>query len=139
MQIVPAAGAVVTDSSGRVLLVRRGREPQKGRWSVPGGSAEPGETLREAAAREVFEETGLRIGKLRYFASQPWPFPHALMLGYQAEYEAGDIVCAPAEIEDARFFHVDALPAVFPTRYAMANLLLQDFCRRHGRPWPPQG
>ena len=61
MQIVPAAGAVVTDSSGRVLLVRRGREPQKGRWSVPGGSAEPGETLREAAAREVFEETGLRV------------------------------------------------------------------------------
>ena len=85
-------------------------------------------TQRGSGGWALLRETGLRIGRLRYFASQPWPFPHALMLGYQAEYEAGEIICAPDEIEDARFFHVDALPAVFPTRYAMANLLLRDFC-----------
>ncbi|MEE1622615.1 MULTISPECIES: NUDIX domain-containing protein [Micrococcales] len=61
MEIVLAASAVITDDAGRVLLVLRGTEPEKGRWSIPGGSVEPGETLAEAAAREAFEETGLRV------------------------------------------------------------------------------
>ncbi|MGO3191546.1 MULTISPECIES: NUDIX domain-containing protein [Micrococcales] len=61
MGVVLAASAVITDDAGRVLLVLRGTEPEKGRWSVPGGSVEPGETLAEAAAREAFEETGLRV------------------------------------------------------------------------------
>lgn len=58
---VLAASAVITDDRGRVLLVLRGEEPEKGRWSVPGGSAEPGETPAQTAAREAFEETGLRV------------------------------------------------------------------------------
>jgi 8-oxo-dGTP diphosphatase len=58
---VLAAGAVITDAQGRVLLVMRGRDPQKGRWSLPGGSAEPGETLSETVMREVQEETGLHV------------------------------------------------------------------------------
>lgn len=61
MGIVLAASAVITDDAGRVLLVLRGTEPEKGRWSIPGGSVEPGESLAEAAAREAFEETGLRV------------------------------------------------------------------------------
>ncbi len=59
--VVLAASAVITDAEGRVLLVKRGKEPQKGRWSVPGGSVEPGETLEAAAAREALEETGLVV------------------------------------------------------------------------------
>lgn len=58
---VPCAGAVVRDETGRLLLVRRGREPSRGRWSLPGGRIEPGETAAEAAAREVREETGLVV------------------------------------------------------------------------------
>ncbi len=61
MERVLAASAVITDSHGRVLLALRGTEPEKGRWSVPGGSVEPGGTLAEAAAREAFEETGLLV------------------------------------------------------------------------------
>lgn len=61
MEAVLAASAVITDEDGRVLLVLRGTEPEKGRWSILGGTVESGETLREAAAREAFEETGLRV------------------------------------------------------------------------------
>lgn len=61
MDVVLAAGAVITDGAGRVLLVERARDPQRGRWSVPGGRVEPGESLASAAAREALEETGLRI------------------------------------------------------------------------------
>ena len=61
MRIVQAAAAVVVRPDGRLLLVRRAREPQRGRWSVPGGKVEPGETPAEAAVREVFEETGARV------------------------------------------------------------------------------
>lgn len=61
MGVILAASAVITDDAGRVLLVLRGTEPEKGRWSIPGGSVEPGEALAEAAAREAFEETGLRV------------------------------------------------------------------------------
>jgi 8-oxo-dGTP diphosphatase len=61
MEIVLAASAVVTDAEGRVLLVERSRDPQRGRWSVPGGRVEPGESLEEAAVRETLEETGLRV------------------------------------------------------------------------------
>ena len=61
MRVVQAAAAVVVREDGRLLLVRRGRDPQRGRWSVPGGKVEPGETVAEAAARETFEETGARV------------------------------------------------------------------------------
>lgn len=130
---------IVAVERGAEILLGRSPHFPPGLYSALAGFVDAGESAEQAVHREIHEETGLRIARLRYFASQPWPFPHALMLGYQADYAGGDIVCAPDEIEDARFFHVDALPAVFPTRYAMANLLLADFCQRHGRPWPPQG
>jgi 8-oxo-dGTP diphosphatase len=66
---VECAGAVVRDEAGRLLLVRRGRPPAAGLWSLPGGRIEPGETAAEAAAREVLEETGLRVSVGRLLAS----------------------------------------------------------------------
>jgi 8-oxo-dGTP diphosphatase len=61
VELVPCAGAIVRDATGRLLLVRRGREPGRGRWSLPGGRVEPGETPAAAAVREVREETGLDV------------------------------------------------------------------------------
>jgi 8-oxo-dGTP diphosphatase len=61
VETILAASAVICDEAGRVLLVLRGRDPQRGRWSVPGGKVEPGETLEQAATREALEETGLQV------------------------------------------------------------------------------
>jgi NAD+ diphosphatase len=61
------------------------------------------------------------------------------MLGYQADFDTGDIVCAADELEDAAFFHVDRLPAAFPGKATIAHWLLRDFCRRHGRSLPVTG
>jgi NAD+ diphosphatase len=129
---------IVAVERGPEILLGRSPHFPSGLYSTLAGFVDAGESAEQAVHREIFEETGVRIRSPRYFSSQAWPFPHALMLGYQAEYEAGEIVCAPGEIEDARFFHVDALPPLFPIRYAMANLLLRDFCLRHDRPWPPR-
>lgn len=128
---------IVAVERGDEILLGRSPHFPPGLYSTLAGFVDAGESAEQAVHREIHEETRLQVRNLRYFASQPWPFPHSLMLGYQAEYAGGDIVCAPDEIEDARFFHVDALPPVFPMRSAMANELPRDPCRRHGRPWPP--
>ena len=69
--------------------------------SLLAGFVDAGESAEQAVHREIFEETALAIRDVRYFASQPWPFPHSLMLGFQAQWAGGEIVCDPREIEDA--------------------------------------
>lgn len=86
--------------------------------------------------REVLEETGVRVKNIRYYQSQPWPFPHSLMLGFWCDWESGEVVPEPGEIEDAAFFHVDKLPPLFPTRRSIGAQLLVDFCERQGRVYP---
>ena len=102
-------------------------------FSVLAGFVDPGESVEEAVYREVFEETGIKVSNVRYFSSQPWPFPNSLMLGYQAEHAGGELRLDPEEIEDAAFFHVDALPPMFPGSVSISQWLIQDFCTRHGR------
>jgi NAD+ diphosphatase len=101
-----------------MMLVRRGRELLLGRsphfqpgvYSALAGFVDPGETLEDCVAREVMEEVGVTVDKLRYFGSQSWPFPHSLMIAFFADYAGGDIVPQSEEIEDAQWFNVDALP-----------------------------
>jgi NAD+ diphosphatase len=73
-------------------------------YSLLAGFMEPGETMEAAARREVFEESGIRLGRVRYLSSQPWPFPSSLMIGCAAEAQNSEIIIDPKEIEDAKWF-----------------------------------
>lgn len=94
-----------------IMLVHKGDNCLLGRthhfprriYSTLAGFVEPGESLEEAVAREVFEEAGVTVGEVRYMASQPWPFPSSLMLGFHAEAEAMALNIDPKELEDARW------------------------------------
>jgi NAD+ diphosphatase len=119
-----------TDDGPLILLARNHRFPN-GRYSVVAGFVEPGESLEECAHREVFEEVGLRIRNLRYFGSQPWPFPNSLMIGFTAEYDGGEIVPEEGEIAEARWFAPDDLPQV-PPRVSIARRLIDWFASENG-------
>ncbi len=123
---------VAVERGDEILLARSPHFPP-GIFSVLAGFVDPGESVEEAVHREVFEETGIQVANVRYFNSQPWPFPNSLMLGYQADYAGGDLVLDPEEIEDAAFYHVDTLPSMFPGRVSISQWLIHDFCARHGR------
>lgn len=112
-----------------ILLARAHRWPP-GMYSVLAGFVEPGETLEEAVAREVYEEVGLQVENIRYFGSQPWPFPNSLMLGFTADYAGGELRLEEAEIEDARWYPLDQLPKI-PPKISIARRLIDDFQLRH--------
>ena len=127
---------IVAVERGPELLMARSPHFPPGMYSVLAGFVDPGESAEEAVHREVFEETRIRVKNVRYFGSQSWPFPHSLMLGFQAEYESGDVLADDDEIEDAGFYHFDALPGVRPGRISIAQWMIHDFCARHGRSLP---
>ena len=108
------------------LLLARGQRFKTGFYSVLAGFVEPGETLEECVRREIFEEVGIEVKNIRYFGSQPWPFPDSLMLGFTAEYAAGKISIDQSEIVDAGWFTADALPPV-PPKISIARQLIDWF------------
>ena len=91
--------------SGEQCLLGRQARFLPGVWSCLAGFVEPGESIEEAARRETREEAGIACGRVRYFASQPWPFPSSLMIGCHAEATSRDIVVDRTELEDARWFN----------------------------------
>ena len=99
--------AVLKDD--KILLARGSNFPENW-YSIIAGFVEPGETLEECVEREVMEEVGLKVKNIRYFGSQPWPFPHSLMIGFISDYESGEICVDNYEITDAKWFDVDTLP-----------------------------
>ncbi|TDF35754.1 NAD(+) diphosphatase [Alteromonadaceae bacterium M269] len=106
------------------ILLAQGK-PQQARQmhSVLAGFVEGGETLEQAVHREVMEEVGIRVKNLRYFSSQPWPFPHSLMVGFFAEYDSGDIVVDGKEILEASWYAKDELPNI-PPKFSIAGQLI---------------
>jgi NAD+ diphosphatase len=101
---------IVAVDDGERLLLGRQRGWAPGRWSVIAGFVEPGESLEQTVAREVHEETAVRVHDCRYLASQPWPFPSALMLGFIARAEP-QVPVAGEELEAVRWFDADAVRA----------------------------
>jgi NAD+ diphosphatase len=114
-----------------IVLIRRGDEALLAHsarfpsafYSTLAGFSEVGESLEETLRREVREEVGIDVTNIRYFGSQPWPFPHSLMVGFVAEHAAGEIVVDGEEITDARWFRADALPLV-PPKLSIARKLI---------------
>jgi NAD+ diphosphatase len=122
-RIEPAVIVAVTRAPNQILLAHAGRLPA-GMHSVLAGFVEPGESLEQCVEREVFEETGIRVGNVRYVASQPWPFPRGLMVGFIADYVSGSIVIDPHELQGAAWFALDDLPPV-PSRLSIARYLIE--------------
>jgi len=110
---------------GEVLLARAARFPE-GMYSALAGFVEPGESLERCLEREIDEEVGIRVRNVRYFASQPWPFPHSLMIAFFADYDSGEIRVDGAEISDAQWFDTrksENLPRL-PGRISIARRLI---------------
>ena len=112
---------------GNELLLARSPHFKPGVFSALAGFVEAGETLEQCAAREVREEVGVEIANLRYFQSQPWPFPDSLMLAFFADYAGGEITPDPAEIEAAGWYALDALPGL-PDPVSIARRLIDAAC-----------
>jgi len=121
---------VLVEHDGHALLAQ-GANFTNGMFSTLAGFVEPGETLEEAVAREIHEEVGIHVQDIAYFGSQPWPFPHSLMIGFTARYAAGEITPDPKEIAAAGWFPPTALPPVTPSKLSIARQLIDDFVRRH--------
>jgi NAD+ diphosphatase len=117
---------IVAIVRGQSILLARSPRFRAGMFSVLAGFVEPGETLEDCVRREVGEEVGIQVSDIRYFGSQPWPFPNSLMIGFTANYAGGEIVMAPGEIVDAGWYRADNLPPV-PDKISMARKLIDWF------------
>jgi NAD+ diphosphatase len=129
-RLAPAMIVLVTRDDGRALLARGTRFPVP-MWSCLAGFVEPGETCEEAVHREVREEVGVEVDDVAYWGSQPWPFPHSLMLGFTARWAGGEIACDPTEIAEADWFAPDALPPI-PPGMSIARRLIDDWVAGSG-------
>lgn len=126
---IPPAVITLIERDGQLLLARSARF-KTGVFSAVAGFVEIGESLEEAAIREVREEVGVTVGDLRYFGSQPWPFGRSLMVGYFARHVSGDIVVDGTEIVEAAWFDLASLP-LLPPPISIARKLIEHFIASH--------
>lgn len=132
-RVDPAIIVLVHDRD-RCLLGRQASWPE-GRYSTIAGFVEPGESLEDAVAREVLEETDIRVGAVRYNSSQPWPFPSSLMVGFTADAQSERISLNDGELEDAQWFSLKELASGYPKlppRLSIARRLIDTWVDTRG-------
>jgi NAD+ diphosphatase len=117
---------IVLVEKGDTLLLARSARFTAEFYSVLAGFVEPGESLEAAVHREVKEEAGITVKNIRYFGSQPWPFPDSLMIGFTAQYESGEIETDGEEIVEAGWYRADNLPQI-PGKLSIARQLIDWF------------
>ena len=127
-QVAPAVIVLIHRGPDEVLLAR-GRSFRSNFYGLIAGFVETGETLEEAVHREVMEETGLRIQNLRYFGSQPWPYPSGVMVGYNADYLCGELHVQRDELRKAAWFRRDNLPNL-PEKLSIARKLIDAWLEK---------
>ena len=121
-----ATAVIVLIHRGDEVLLVRAKNFRTDFYGLVAGFVETGETLEEAVAREAMEETGVSITNIRYFGSQPWPYPCGLMVGFHADYVAGEIHLQHSEIAKGGWFRRDNLPNI-PEKLSIARMLLDDW------------
>ena len=121
-----ATAVIVLIHRGEEVLLVRGRNFRTDFYGLVAGFVETGETLEEAVAREALEETGISVKNIRYFGSQPWPYPCGLMVGFHADYDGGEIHLQHSEIVKGGWFRRDNLPQI-PEKLSIARMLLDDW------------
>jgi len=124
-RISPAVIAAIV--RGDEILLAYNRTFKTKFYSVLAGFVEPGENLEECLQREVREEVGIEIKNIRYFGSQPWPFPNSLMIGFTAEYDGGELKVDPGELIEAGWFKADRMPDQIPARLSISRRLIDWF------------
>jgi NAD+ diphosphatase len=127
-RISPAVITLIT--RGDSILLAHNAHFKTGMFSLIAGFVEPGETLEETVAREIHEEVGIEVNDIRYQGSQPWPFPDSLMLGFRAEYRAGDIKPDGIEIVEAGWFSRENLPNL-PLKGSLSRLIIEEWLSSH--------
>ena len=117
---------IVLVQKGEEILLVHARNFRGDYYGLVAGFVETGETLEECVQREVFEETGLRVQNIRYFGSQPWPYPCGLMVGFTADYASGEIKLQASELSAGKFFTKENLPDI-PGKMSMARMLIDSW------------
>ena len=127
-KISPCIITLVTRED-EILLARNKFFPENW-YSTLAGFIEAGETAEDALKREVMEEVNIAVKNIKYFGSQPWPFPSQLMLGFFCEYESGEIKVEEAELEDAKWFKINDLPNI-PPKLSISGQLISSYLEDH--------
>lgn len=127
-----ATAIIVLIHKGDEVLLVHARNFKGNFYGLVAGFVETGETLEEAVHREVMEETGITITNLKYFGSQPWPYPCGLMVGYNADYVSGDIHLQRSELSSGDWFSRDNLP-VIPEKLSIARKLIDNWLASYNK------
>ncbi|MCW8348025.1 NAD(+) diphosphatase [Vibrio sp. ZSDZ65] len=116
---------IVAVRKGNEILLAQHQRHAGGMYTVIAGFLEVGETLETCVAREVYEETGIKVNNIRYVGSQPWAFPSSMMMAFLADYESGDVKPDYHELKDAQWFDTSKLPLVAP-KGTIARALIEE-------------